>query len=713
MARASSFAGRACLVAAVVLLAVYAAQVLPRARFTAPPPTRWVIDRHGAFLAQFADRVDGRDEYGFWAIDAAPPRVAQATLALEDRRFAAHPGVDARAVLRAVWQHLQGGRSGASTIAMQVARMQHPAPRTLWAKAVEAGTAMALTWRYGREEVLAQYLRLVPYGNGSHGIAHAARFYFDQPVADLSWAEIALLAAIPQAPGTMNLRRPAGLTRARGRGQRILTELSAQGVIPGDELAVARAQLAVLQPAPAQARPVVALSALQRLQAVPAAGPQLRSTLDLAIQTRVTDLARQQLDRWRSQGAQQVAVMVTRRRSREVLAAIGSAGFDTPAGRIDFTTASRSPGSTLKPFVYAMALQQGVLSPATVMLDLPDRAAGIGNADGGYLGPLLPRQALANSRNVPAVTLLRQVGLPAMFEQLRALGLHDLPGPAGRYGLSMAIGALPTSLDRLMHAYAILSEDGEDGDLRWLASQPSPPARRLIPLPIARQVTAFLADPMARLPSFPRYGSSEYPFAVAEKTGTSQGYRDAWVVAWSQLYQVGVWVGRADAGPMTRLSGAEAAGSLAQAILLELHGATRGDLTAGDFPTAPGTAPVELCTTTGRPAAAGCAMQLTEQLSARPVLAADMAPPLSITAPEPNTRLWRNPDVPAAMQVLVLRARAGAGTGQVLWLVDGKPFALAAPDAPVTWPLQTGAHSFQLRLPLATGLSRSVHIVVE
>jgi penicillin-binding protein 1C len=703
---------------------LYAGQVFQRAHLAAPAPTPIIYDRNGVMLAQFGDRQDQRTEYGYWPVDPVPDRVARATLALEDRRFAGHPGVDMRAVLRAAWQHLQGGRSGASTIAMQVARMQHPAPRTLWAKAVEAGTALALTARYGRNAVLAQYLRLVPYGNGSHGIGHAARWYFDKPVADLSWAEIAMLSAIPHAPATLNPLHPAGLERCRHRALRILDVLAAQGAIRAGELAAARGQLDALQVATPPTRPVVALHAILRLQRMlavqgvrDAADPRIRTSLDLGLQTELAALAEARLHTWRGEGAQQVAVMVTRRHSRQVLAALGSAGFNSlPAGRMDYTSARRSPGSALKPFVYALALERGMLSPAQVMQDLPDASAGIGNADGGFLGAILPRQALANSRNVPAVTLLRQVGLPRAFDELRSLGLHDLDGSPDRFGLSMAIGSLPTSLDRLMRAYATLAEDGLDGDLAWYQGQSLAPPRQLVQLAVARQITQFLSDPMARLPSFQRYGSVEYPFAVALKTGTSQGYRDAWVVAWSQAFEVGVWVGRADAGPMTRLSGALSAADLAQAVLLRLHGVTRGDLQADAFAPPPGRVPAELCTTTGLRAGAGCASRITEFVSRYelPVpAAADGSVHLSIVSPAPETRFWRNPEVPAAMNRLALRASVEPPVGQIVWRVDGQDYAIAAPAAPLYWPATPGVHRFQIRLPLQNGASRVVRVVVE
>src|SRR5581483_1888996 len=235
------------------------------AALVAPKPTPILLDRNGGFLAQIPD--DGDAGYGYWEIGALPPRVVAATVALEDRRFWWHPGIDPAAVARALWQNLSSGTrvSGASTLAMQVARMQQPASRSYFNKTREAATALFLTLRYGREAVLRQYLKLAPYGNGSHGIAHAARFYFDKPVADLSWAEIAFLAAIPQAPGRMNPLAPDGRSDAIARGHRILAALRTGAVISAAELKLATAQLDQLPLLDRRIRPENALHAILNL----------------------------------------------------------------------------------------------------------------------------------------------------------------------------------------------------------------------------------------------------------------------------------------------------------------------------------------------------------------------------------------------------------------------------------------------------------------
>jgi penicillin-binding protein 1C len=683
---------------AVAVLAIYGAQIAADAHLAAPDPTPIVTDRNGAFLTQAGHREGGRVDYGYW-ITPPPERVVQATLALEDRRFWSHPGVDPIAILRA----LRTRRSGASTIAMQVARMQHPRPRTLWAKALEAGTAIALTARYGRQAVLAQYLRLAPYGEGSHGVGHAARWYFDRPAADLTWAQAALLAAIPQAPARHSLRHPDA--RLTGRAARALALLDRSDAI---------AELAETRPAPQPIRPPAALGTVLRVERVARSvrreEPMLRATIDLQLQDSVQRAMAAHLRAWRNAGAQQAAVMVVRRRSREVLVAAGSA--PGPGGAIDFTEAERSPGSTLKPFLYALALDRGQLAPQEVLADLPEGAAGIHNADGAYLGPLLPRQALANSRNVPAVNLLRRVGMQAGFDYLRELGLHRLHGSADRFGLTLALGALPTRLDWLVSAYSTLAEEGMAQDLRWLDDQDRAAPRRLISADSARLLARFLSDPVARLPSFPRYGSSEFPFAVALKTGTSQGYRDAWTVAWSDQYLVGVWVGRPDGGPMSQLSGARAAATLAQSVLLRLHGSGRTDLLAGEFAPPAGWRQAELCTGTGE-AGASCPERLLEWVDPAAPRPKPEATGLQIIQPEPDTHLWRNPEAPPSVNRLILRAAAAPSVTQIVWLVDGVPAVTAAPNLPFEWPMRPGRHRFQVRLPLQDEASRPLTVVVE
>ncbi|MCP4699050.1 MAG: glycosyl transferase [Gammaproteobacteria bacterium] len=768
---------------------------LSNAHLKAPPPTLLLLDRHGHFLALAGKQA--KSGYGYWLVDPLPERVAAAALALEDHRFRQHPGVDPIAVVRAAWQNFSSGRriSGASTIAMQVARMQDPGPRTYFRKTAEALTALFLTLRYGREEVLKHYLKLVPYGNRAHGIAYAARYYLDKPVQDLSWAEIAFLSAIPQAPGRMNPFRPAGRARAVKRGERALGILHKKGLISAQTLALARAQIRRLPVPKRKTRPLSALHAIFKFQRQASAvsdaaqsqhqvsTPRIVTTLDLELQNTVQGFVRAYLKKWRHKGANNAAVIVTRRDSREVLVWLGSGDYFAPeAGAIDFTAVPRSPGSALKPFLYALALDRGQITPNTLLHDIRNLSSGIANADRRFLGPLLPRQALANSRNVPAVHLLKTMGLDETYLFLRTLGLHRNERPVRYYGPGLAIGHMPVSLEHLVRAYGALSADGLLRELVWIRGQPAVPAARLLSAATARQITQFLADPVARLPSFRRMGSVEYPFPAAVKTGTSQDYRDAWTVAWSQKYLVGVWTGMADAAPMHRLTGANSAARLMKKILLHLHREQADGLADLAFPPPQGFQSAEICAYTGL-RSDDCEHtllewfppgQLPEKTASYRTLTVDIrnglqaaswtpeymaaqrrfvelppryiawaakngrtTPPskvsradmpleempisrlqkipvtLRIVSPESSLPLLSNPDVPAAMNSVALRVNVDPAVPQVLWYVDGKPYKLADSPYTVRWPLQTGLHAFQARLPYRQEVSQTVQVMVN
>ena len=610
-----------CLAFAVLAPAlVVIALAVPRANLEAPEPSWLLLDREQRFVAEIA--IDPDRGYGFWPIEAWPQRLVDATLVREDRRFWQHFGIDPLAVARAIKQNLAAGRrvSGASTIAMQVARMQSPGERSYFNKAVEAVTAVLLTLRYEREEILRHYLRLVPYGNQIYGTAYAAERYFDKPVEDLSWAEIALLAAIPQSPTLNNPLRPQGKIRATERAARILRELEEKGLISAAQYDLAQNQLRDFDfPAPPTRRNsamhgILKLEQEILAQRVPRDGYRLQTTLDLDLQQEVQALAQQFGDRWRVYGAGHVAVLVTDTRSREILAWTGSSDYFDPAdGAIDFIRQPRHSGSTLKPFIYALALERGDITAASVLPDLVTVAHGMRNSDDRYLGPLLPRRALANSRNVPATNLVRKIGIEASYYFLQELGLHDGQVPARHYGAGLAIGALPVTLENLVRAYGVFANDGHLKPLRWFKAQPEQPGIRLLERDVARQINLFLSDPQARLPSFPRMGTSEYRFPAAVKTGTSQGYRDAWTLAYSTRYTVGVWVGRADAGAMRQLGGSASAAELAQVVMHRLH---RDTLVQADlqWPLPQDYESVNICSFTGRLASESCDQIASEWL---------------------------------------------------------------------------------------------------
>lgn len=766
------------------LATVVGALALARSDFESPAPTLLVRDRTGRFLGELADPADPADErLGFWPVERVPERVAAATLAIEDTRFAIHPGVDPIAVARAFWQNLRARRrvSGASTLAMQVARLQRPGARGYLRKGLEAATAVALTLRHGRQGVLRQYLRIVPYGHRIHGIGYAARRYLDKPVEDLSWAEVAFLTAIPQSPARMDPLDPRGRARALARARRILAQLSERGELDATELAAALDELGSLRmPWPA-VRPVEALHPLLALaERLPPGrrerAPIVETTLDLELQREAERLAARAVA---DQPGANAAILVVERGTWGVAAAVGSAGyFDAErAGAIDFLRVPRSSGSTLKPFLFALGLERGVISPHAILDDLGPGPGGIVNSDGRFLGPLLPRVALANSRNVPAVELLERVGADPFYAALGALGLHRYDGPAARYGLGLAIGSLPVTLEGLVGAYTALAGDGAPRTPVWLEGETPAIGERFVSETTARLVASFLADPQARLPTFPRLGFTEYPFPVAVKTGTSSRYRDAWTVAWSERYLIGVWVGDPDERPMAGGTGYRLAARLAQELFARLEAERFDGLEGVPFPPPYGHVEERLCAVTGLRASPACDRVALEWVPAdeplaectahrrvavdrrsgaiataatpprdvearvlvelpgryaawlgsrggetleralertrRPLPDLDETIAIELLSPEPGIRLLFDPEAPRERNTLALRAAVAPRLAQLVWYVDGRPVATVEPPYTARWPLAPGEHWIEARAPFSPARSRRVRVVVE
>lgn len=700
-----------------------------RSDLRSPPATLQLVDRQERFLGE----VSADDRLGFWPLDALPERVVAATLAAEDGRFWSHPGVDPLAVLRAVRQNVTAGDriSGASTVPMQVARLQDPGPRTWPRKALEATTALFLVARHGREAVLAHYLRLAPYGNNVHGVAYAARRYFDKPVEDLSWAEVALLSALPQAPGRMNLYTSDGKAAAVARARRILDVLHLEGRLSPEDHARALQELAALRVPPRPERPPDALHAILRMsRELPAQGGRVRTSLDLPTQRLVRHHVADALTRYRERGAGNAAAVVLDRHTAEIVAYVGSADwYDAAfAGAIDYAATPRSPGSALKPLLFAQALDRGVLGPVEVLPDLRGGPMPIDNADHDDLGPLLPARALGNSRNVPAVDLTLRIGVHQVHGLLRELHLHQDHRPAEHYGSLVALGGLPVTLLDLVGAYTALAHDG-----RWLAPRWTPaPGGVPEPGPVvfsarsSRRVLRWLADPMARVPSFPRGGHLELPFTAAIKTGTAEDWRDAWAVGVTDRFIVGGWVGHPDWRPMRGLSGYRAGASLLRTLLLALH--DEREIATSGFPPPEGAEPVRVCAWSGHLATDRCEVTtawltpdeaphqpcavheagpdgrtrlaldgpLRAWALARglPVTDApdDQPPVVQIVSPPAGIEVLRDPEAPQGGGDLTLRAAVDRDVPQVLWYVNGVEVALSDPPYVARWPLEPGEH---------------------
>lgn len=504
-----------------------------------------VVDRNGAILRAYATR-DGR-----WRLSATPedvdPRLITLLLAYEDRRFYEHSGVDPYAMMRAAFQLVIEGHivSGGSTLTMQVARLLEPREkRSFIAKARQIVRALELERNLNKQQILSLYLTLAPYGGNLEGIRAASLAYFSKEPKRLTLSEAALLVALPQSP---ERRRPdRHPDAARAARDAVLDRALTQGLIPADEVARAKAE-----PVPEGRKPLPLLAPHAADQAV-VSEPDARwhrLTIDATLQRSLEDLAR---DRARALGPDvSVAILAVDNATGEVLAHVGSADyFDTRrAGQVDLTQALRSPGSTLKPFIYGLGFEDGLIHPETLIDDRPQRYGNYvpENFDLTFQGTVSVRRALQLSLNVPAIAVLGKVGVNRLSARLKQTGVALVLPKGEAPGLAMGLGGVGVTLADLTTLYVGLARLGSVVPLRERLDAPPLAARRLFDPAAAWYVgNVLLGAPPPENAPFGR---------LAFKTGTSYGYRDAWSVGFDGNLTIGVWVGRADGNPVPGIIG--------------------------------------------------------------------------------------------------------------------------------------------------------------
>jgi penicillin-binding protein 1C len=503
-------------------------------------------------------------EDGRWRLkadlDRIDPVFIRRLIALEDARFWLHPGVDPIAISRALASDLiaRRVRSGGSTLAMQLARRLEPRPRTLGAKAVEAVRALALEFRLSKRGVLAGYLTLAPYGGSLEGVRAASLAYFGHEPTSLTDAEQALLIAIPQAPEARRPDRHYGAA-LRARAQ-VLKHLVYRGMITAQAAHEAAAE-PLPRRAPFPERAWTIAGELART-ATPSQ-PTIVTTLDGRLQARLESLAAQT---GAGQGPNSsAAIIVVETATRAVRAIVSSAGRDRPGGWVDATQALRSPGSSLKPFIYAFAFEQGLAAPQTRLADAPVAFNGYEpeNFDRTFHGDVTAGQALQYSLNVPAVALISRVGPEAFEARLKGVGARLVRPRAGLAdpGLALALGGEGVTLRDIAMLYAALGDGGLAKPLAWTTADVARDrlkGRRLVSAEAAAQVLAILREsppPPGRAPPALSLGAPKLAF----KTGTSYGFRDAVAAGVGDGWTVVVWTGRPDGGVRPGMTGREAA----------------------------------------------------------------------------------------------------------------------------------------------------------
>lgn len=523
-----------------------------------------IVDRRGVALRTLP--LSGGGRASWVPLSEVPAALVAATLAGEDRRFYAHAGVDPLALLRALYLDLRGAklRYGGSTLTMQLVRLldgSAPRRRTAWSKLRDTVNALRLERAVDKRTILEQYLNRAYYGNGAFGVEAAARHYFARPAQALSEGEAALLAVLPRAPRGYDPRR--NLQAALRRRGHVLGLLLAQGGISAAQRE--RIEATPIQLAAPSDRPFHAPHFVDHVLAelrygagadLLQAGGVVQTTLDLPLQERVEQAVRAHLSEMAPHHLRQAGVVVMDSASGAVRAMVGSADyFDARRnGQINITTTPRHPGSSLKPFVYGLALELGD-TPASIAMDVLDvpSAYRTRNADGRQHGPVRYRVALGSSYNLAAVHVAERVGIGRLLERLRDMGLTTLDQPADHYGPALALGAGPVRLLDLAAAYTafVHEEDGAAARPRVIEridgrTVPRGPRRPIFSREVSWLVMDMLADPGARRPAFGDDLPFDLPFPVAGKTGTSGGFSDNVAVAATAEFTAAAWAGNFD-----------------------------------------------------------------------------------------------------------------------------------------------------------------------
>lgn len=734
------------MLAAVVLLFVAAALTpLPAAlrEGAGYGPSVRFLDRDGELLREA--RADDDKTRAQWVpIDEVGDNLLHAVLAAEDRRFEEHVGVDPAAIVRAVATSIRARRvvSGASTVTMQLARVVAPHPRTLRGKLGEMAMAVRIELSLSKRQILEQYANRAPFADGVRGIGAASRWFFDKPPRELSVAEAATLAALPRGPHYYSLtKRPE---RVLARRDRILDRMKRAGMIGADVHARAKAEPLTLNierggfGAPHLTDALLSGTLDPSVPALRGRTDRVETTLDRRLQREIELAAQATLRPLARRNVTAASVLVVDNGTGDVLAYVGSPRWDDDArgGKNDGVRARRQPGSTLKPFVYELAMEDLGWTPATLLPDVElhlDTASGPyspRNYDERFHGPVRLREALGSSYNVPAVWAANEVGVARVLARLRDVGFGTLGEDADFYGPALALGDGEVRLWDLVTAYSAIARGGVVKPLRAVrraGDVPLPDAseRRVMSAEAAAMIGDVLRDRSARVSAFGEHNALDLPFDVAAKTGTSKGYRDNWTVGFTREVTVGVWVGNFDGSPMQNVSGITGAAPLFRSAMTA---AMRARKEAGHEELPSTLARVKVCALSGGAPGHACKHVVDEVVprghtpepcnthvivsgkiyerfdapfaawakatgrEVAPAAAADRADGrVSIRYPRDGARFLVDPDRPLHAQAIPVKVDAPS-SADVSVYVDGRLAAKGKAGDSVSWNLAPGRH---------------------
>jgi penicillin-binding protein 1C len=522
------------------------------------PNSKAVYDRNGNLLSAYLTKD------GIWRIrtnpDEIPAKLKTILLEKEDKYFYYHPGFNPISIIRAEIQNIVSGKviSGASTVTMQVARMMERKERSYFNKIIEIFRALQLEAKYSKDEILEIYLSMIPLGGNIEGLNSGALIYYETPLERLNIAQLIDLILIPNNPNKLRPDLfPGGLLKER---RRLSLSFIKRGILTKTDSAIiwdsdAHAERKPLE----QKAPHFCL----RLANNSGSADIINSSLDMTAQRKTESILQNHIRNWENLGVKNGAVIVIKNETGEVLAYVGSPDFNNAysSGQVDAVKAVRSPGSTLKPFLYIMRMEKGLLTPKTKLLDVPYDSEGFyaENYDGDYSGFIYADDALRRSLNVPMIRILRETGVNEFSDYLDKLGFYSLRWQQDKLGLSLILGGCGITLEELTHAYSSLPCGGALKNLSYYKiSGGKPKEKRIFSESTAFMMTEILSG--LNRPDLPNnFEDAVNARKIAYKTGTSYGRRDAWSVGYTSEYTVGIWIGDAKGKGNPELSGAKAA----------------------------------------------------------------------------------------------------------------------------------------------------------
>ena len=632
-----------------------------------------------------------------------PTLLQTAFIFAEDQHFYEHHGVDWTARFAALWLDVRQGAAirGASTITEQVVRMLHPRPRNPWSRWVEGFEAARLDARQSKAAILEFYVNQVPYAERRRGVIQAARFYFGRGLDTLSPGEQVALAVLVRSPAGMDLRHHA--PRARRALEQLADRLQQHGDLTAAQRGQIRGEPWVLNDSETALDASYFVSHALSVAGTGPVTPQVRTTLDPHVQITAQNILDRALADLAKRHVHDGGVLVIDHQRNEILGWVvgqttvaGGAG-DAAAHGYDAVLTPRQPGSTMKPLLYALALERGWT--AATLIDDAELSESIGggqhtfqNYSHRHYGLLRLRNALGNSLNIPAVKTLKYVGENAFMERLHAVGVTSLTQHPEFYGEGLALGNGEVSLYEMAQAYTVLARQGRYQPLTLLASDPAPRPQTSVFTPaVATLIANILADPDARMLEFGR--GLQFPVETAIKTGTSTDYRDAGAIAFDYRHTIAVWMGNLDGSAMDGVTGAVGPAMVLRSLFSELNRnqdteplALSRDLVLAKICRQDGRLADESCESTTEWFVPGTVPQPTGALKVA------AAPQYRLLQPTAGLHIAHDPRIPAEFEALPMQIAAVTGLLRVDWYVDGK-LAASTTDTHFPWPLQRGTHS--------------------